>query len=59
MINNQNKSLDWFICPKCKKRDREISSYGGIMEIYCAPCNDRLAEQEKERMEFLYYHSED
>lgn len=48
--------IDWKLCPRCKKRDREICSINGYMEIYCDSCNDTLAEAYRERKEFEYWH---
>lgn len=48
-----------FMCPKCKKREREISTLDGCMEMYCDVCNDKLAEIYRQNKEFEYYHSED
>lgn len=53
------KKVDWTICPNCKKREREICSHDGQMEMYCGYCADKLYEDYKERVEFEYYHRED
>jgi hypothetical protein len=46
------KKVDWTICPNCKKREREICSHDGQMEMYCGYCADKLYEDYKERVEF-------
>lgn len=50
---------DWEICPRCRKRYREVSTLDGLMEMYCEVCNDTLAENYREAKEFERYHSED
>lgn len=47
-------SEDW-ICPKCKRRGREVID--GEMQWYCGPCNDRDAEQYREHQEWVHYHT--
>jgi len=46
-----------FLCPRCKKRDREVID--GETQMYCDVCNDRLADSYREQKEFAHYHSED
>ena len=50
-------TVDWTICPKCKKREREIA-FDGEMEMYCEVCNDRLADSYRQMKEFREYHND-
>jgi hypothetical protein len=49
------------ICSRCKKHPVEVieGEEGPWTSGYCGYCNDCLAEQEQERREFAYWHSED
>ena len=42
------------ICPRCEKR--ECENIDGEPEMYCAECNDKLAESYQARKEFEQYH---
>lgn len=44
------------ICPRCKKREREVID--GDRMWYCSPCNDQDYEKYRERKEWEYYHNE-
>ncbi|UVO33989.1 hypothetical protein KUL72_20980 [Bradyrhizobium arachidis] len=45
---------DNWLCPKCKKRERE--NIDGDWMWYCGPCNDRDYERYREREEWNHYH---
>ncbi len=45
---------DNWLCPKCKKRERE--NIDGDWMWYCGPCNDRDYERYCERREWEHYH---
>lgn len=48
---------DNWLCPRCKKRERE--NIDGDWMWYCGPCNDRDYERYRERQEWEHYHSDD
>lgn len=52
-------SKPYLLCPRCKKRECEVSCLDGIAERYCYACNDQLAESYREAQEFQHFHSED
>jgi hypothetical protein len=59
MCHHEDYKVDWRLCPRCKKREREISTHDGGMEMYCDVCNDALARSCREANEFAHFHPED
>lgn len=49
-------SREFKICPKCKQR--ECENFDGEYEMYCAPCNDRLADSYREMKEWQEFHND-
>jgi hypothetical protein len=45
---------DNWLCSRCKKRERECID--GETQWYCGDCNDRDAENYRERQEWNHYH---
>jgi hypothetical protein len=56
-VSETDRKEDWWLCPKCKKRERE--NVDGDWLFYCGPCADRSYEEYRERADFEYWHRDE
>lgn len=58
ILADKGESLPHWLCPRCKRRERENFGDGDWGAI-CVPCADADYERYKERADFDYWHRDE